>query len=135
MEKNITKNVDETIKTAKKYAKTLKNGDIVLPSGDLGAGKTVFSKGLIEALVGENEVVSPTFSICNTYSGNVDVYHFDLYRIEDEDELFNIGIEEMMYANGICIFEWAERAEHIFPSYAKKVVIRKIDDNTREISF
>lgn len=135
MDKQISKSAKDTIKIAKNYAKTLKSGDIVLLSGDLGAGKTVFSKGLIEALTGENEIVSPTFSLCNTYSGKVDVYHLDLYRIEDISELENIGVQEMMYSNGICIFEWPSRAEEIFPSYAKKVEIRKIDDNTREISL
>ena len=78
MEKIISTNINETIKTAKNYAKTLKSGDIVLLSGDLGAGKTVFSKGLVEALTGESEVVSPTFSLCNSYNGKVPVYHFDL---------------------------------------------------------
>ncbi len=135
MKKILTTNESETKKTAKSYAKTLKSGDIVLLSGDLGAGKTVFSKGLIEALTGDTEVVSPTFSICNTYSGKMSVYHFDLYRIEDPSELENIGIMDMMYSNGVCIFEWAERAEEIFPSYAKKVVIKKVDEKTREISL
>lgn len=135
MEKIITGNVEDTIKTAKTYAKSLKSGDIVLLSGDLGAGKTVFSKGLVEALTGETDVVSPTFSIVNSYDAPIPVYHFDLYRIEDESELENIGVHEMMYSGGICIFEWAERAESLFPSSAKKVEIRKIDDKTREITL
>lgn len=133
MERKISKNAKDTLKIAKEYAKTLKNGDIVLLSGDLGAGKTVFSKGLISALTGEEDVVSPTFSLCNAYHGKTDVYHFDLYRIEDVTELENIGVEEMMYSGAICLFEWAERAEGIFPDYAKRVVIKKVDDNTREI--
>ena len=134
MEKIICENIDDTIKTAKAYAKKLKSGDILLLYGDLGAGKTVFSKALIEELTGESDVVSPTFSLCNRYeNGDITVCHFDLYRIKSIDELVEIGVEETMYSDAICIFEWPERAESIFPDYAKKIEIKKIDENKREI--
>ena len=134
MEEFISNNEKETLEFANNFAKTLNSGDIILLDGDLGAGKTVFSKGIVSALSGGKlTAVSPTFVIVNVYDCEVPVYHFDLYRIEDEKELNAIGYEEYFYGDGICLIEWPIRAKNIFPSYVVKVYIEKIDDNRRRI--
>ncbi|MBQ8424880.1 MAG: tRNA (adenosine(37)-N6)-threonylcarbamoyltransferase complex ATPase subunit type 1 TsaE [Clostridia bacterium] len=134
MEEYISKSNEETLKFAKDFAKSLKVGDIVLLDGDLGAGKTVFSKGIVSALSNDKIIaVSPTFVIVNVYNTNPPVYHFDLYRIGDESELDAIGAEEYFYGNGISLVEWPSRASHIFPKNVIKVNIIKISDNERKI--
>ena len=134
MEKFITKNSEETAKWAKKIAKKCKKGDVLLLFGDLGAGKTVFSKGFVSAFSGA-QVTSPTFTIVNTYEGKIPIFHFDLYRINDADELYMIGIEEYLYGDGITLVEWPERAMEVFPKSAKRVIIKKLDDTRREITI
>ncbi len=134
MEKFITKNSEETAKLAKKIAKKGKKGDVLLLFGDLGAGKTVFSKGFVSAFSGA-QVTSPTFTIVNTYEGKIPIFHFDLYRINDADELYMIGIEEYLYGDGITLVEWPERAMEIFPKSAKRVTIKKLNDTCREITI
>ena len=132
--KFITKSLEETEQVAINFANTLKSGDVVLLNGDLGAGKTVFSKGIVSALSnGEICAVSPTFVIVNSYNCNPPVYHFDLYRINDVSELDAIGAEEYFFGDGICLVEWPIRAENAFPHYAIKVYIEKLDDNKRLI--
>ena len=124
----------ETLEFASNFAKTLKEGDIILLDGDLGAGKTVFTKGVVSALSnGKVVAVSPTFVIVNVYDTTPNVYHFDLYRIADVSELDAIGAEEYFYSNGISIVEWPDRAEGMFPNSAIKVFIKKIDNEKRLI--
>jgi len=133
----ISNNIEETNNIAKEFVKLLHGGDIVLLRGDLGAGKTAFVKAVVKALNGdENLVTSPTFTIVNEYMlKNFNIYHFDLYRIKQVEELFNIGIEEYFYSSGVCFIEWPERAEELFIGKHKVVTINKIDENTRSISF
>lgn len=131
MEK-ICRNEKETFKLAKKFAKTLKGGEIVLFYGDLGAGKTTFTKGVAKALKIKEPITSPTFTIVNEYhSGKIDLYHFDMYRLEDESEAFEIGIKDYFNKNGICLIEWPERIINLLPKHYIKVNIDKLDDNTR----
>ena len=101
-------NREETLKIAKEFAKSLKSGDIVLLYGDLGAGKTVFVKGVVSAFC-SCVVTSPTFTIVNTYEANIPLYHFDLYRLQSEEELYDIGAEELLFGNGISLVEWPEK--------------------------
>ena len=134
MEEYYSKSNSDTLLIAKNFSKTLKTGDIVLLDGDLGAGKTVFSKGIVSALSnGKLTAVSPTFVIVNTYNTNPPVYHFDLYRISDESELDAIGAEEYFYGNGISLVEWPSRAYSMFPKSAIKINIEKISDDERKI--
>lgn len=133
MSELISKSVKETYKIAKDIAKNLKAGDIILLRGDLGAGKTHFVKGIVNALGGDDvAVTSPTFTIINEYkTKTLNIYHFDLYRIENFNELFNIGYEEYFYGSGVCFVEWPERAEELF-SNNKTIKILKIDENSRK---
>ena len=126
----------ETLKVAGEFALELSAGDIVLLDGDLGAGKTVFSKGIVSTLSnGKITAVSPTFVLVNVYETTPPVYHFDLYRITDTSELDAIGAEEYFYSDGISLIEWPSRAEDIFPSSAIKVYIEKVDDEKRIIKI
>lgn len=119
----ISKSEKDTLNFAYNYAKTLKSGDIVLLDGDLGAGKTVFTKGIVNYFSARQEVaVSPTFTIVNEYNTSPKVYHFDFYRIKSEDELIAIGIEEYLYGGGICIIEWPERAPNILSGVNTKTI-------------
>lgn len=128
----ISKNAKETQDIAKKYAKTCKGGDIILLYGDLGSGKTVFSKGFV-SYFSKDVVTSPTFAIENKYAGKMPIYHFDLYRLENVDELFMIGAEEDIFGEGITLIEWPERVGESFFKNAKKVTIKQLGDNEREI--
>lgn len=111
MEKYITNNENETIEFAYNFAKNLKKGDIIILSGELGSGKTKFVQGVLKYFNLEDEISSPTFTIVNEYiAENMNIYHFDLYRLEDIDEFYAIGGEEY-FSKGICIFEWGEILE------------------------
>lgn len=136
METFYSENENETFAFAKNFARTLKKGDIVLLDGDLGAGKTVFTKGIVEELSGGKiTAVSPTFVLVNVYDTTPEVNHFDLYRVESVDELFAIGIEEYLYSDSVSVVEWPNRAMEIFPDSAIKVFITKINDEKRKIEI
>lgn len=115
MEKYITNSEEETKKFAKKFAEKLKKGDIVVLSGDLGSGKTKFVEGILSYYGIENEISSPTFTIVNEYiSKKENIYHFDVYRLENSDEFYAIGGEEY-FQKGICFIEWGEIIKDILP--------------------
>lgn len=130
----ISKSIDDTYKIASDFADSLTIGDIVLLNGDLGAGKTVFVKAVTEKFSkGEAVAVSPTFLIVNVYETAPPIYHFDLYRINDDSELDAIGAEEYLFGDGISFVEWPERAAGYFPKTAIKVDIEKLGLNERKI--
>ena len=107
----ISNSVEETEKLDSDLASKLPEGSIVAFTGDLGAGKTAFVRGMARGLGIEDRVTSPTFTIVNEYeSGNRPLFHFDLYRLYDSDELFDIGWEDYLVRGGICAVEWSERA-------------------------
>lgn len=134
MEEFVSKNEKDTLNFAAKFAKTLIAGDIVLLDGDLGAGKTVFAKGIVSALSNDKiTAVSPTFVIVNVYNCTPPVYHFDLYRINSASELDAIGAEEYFYSDGICLVEWPIRAAEMFPHNTIRVYIEKLGDEQRKI--
>lgn len=115
----------ETENIAKAFAKKLKPGDVVTLDGDLGAGKTAFTQGLAKGLGVSDYVSSPTFTIINCYSGRLPVYHFDVYRIEDSDEMYDIGFDEYVGGDGVSVIEWAEKIKDILPVPRYKVQIQK----------
>ncbi|MBE7010396.1 MAG: tRNA (adenosine(37)-N6)-threonylcarbamoyltransferase complex ATPase subunit type 1 TsaE [Ruminococcaceae bacterium] len=131
----ITSGEEETRKIAEELAKTLKRGQTVCLRGDLGVGKTVFAKGLCAALGIEEHVSSPTFTLVNEYESSLGMlYHFDLYRIEEEDELYEIGFLDFVNGNGIALIEWPERAETALPDERIEIYIMREGDNTRRIT-
>ena len=129
-------NENETKEFAKEFAKTLKPGDIVTLDGDLGAGKTVFTNGICEYFNVKDYVVSPTYTIVNEYRGDIPIYHFEIYRLEEEEELYNIGFYEYLNSDALVIVEWAEKIPEAFYGYKlKKVQIIKGEDEKRTITI
>ena len=136
MYKFISKSEDDTINFASDFAKDLQIGDIIILSGELGSGKTKFTQGILKHFGLENEISSPTFTIVNEYnSKDINIYHFDLYRLSDIDEFYAIGGEEYL-SNGICIFEWGEMLEDVLKKDYTKITFKKSnsEDDLREIS-
>lgn len=116
----------ETANIAKAFAKTLKGGDVLCLNGDLGVGKTAFVQGLVKALGFEEPISSPTFTIVNCYEGGrLPIYHFDVYRIDDCDEMYEIGFEEYVYGSGITIIEWSDKIKEILPLKRYDITISK----------
>ncbi len=110
--KYTVKNVEQTYALAKKIADTLQGGEVILLSGDLGAGKTTFTKGLAKALGVVDEVTSPTFTILNVYEdGRLKLNHLDMYRVESADELAELGIEDCFDDDSVTVIEW-NKFEH-----------------------
>ena len=126
-------NAEETIALGEEFGKTLKSGDIVCLTGDLGAGKTTFTKGIAKALECIYEPVSPTFNIVNEYPGNLPVYHFDLYRLTSVEDLYSIDIDNYLFSGGVCIIEWPEIAYPLLEEY--KSVNIKYDGSSRIIEI
>lgn len=111
----ISNSVEETIILATKLANKLVGGEIILLNGELGAGKTTFTKGLAKAL-GINEIVtSPTFTFMKSYNGRLKLYHYDMYRVDSEDELYELGLAEYLYADGVCVIEWNKFEDLVNP--------------------
>ena len=137
-EKNIIKEFishseEETFSLASEFEKTLKGGEVVLLSGDLGAGKTTFTKGLAKALNITENITSPTFTLMNIYtSGRLKLYHFDMYRLEDESEAIELGLDEFFNSNGVCMIEWAENIKNMIPKNHIVINIEKLSDNERK---
>lgn len=118
----------ETIEIAKNVASKLNGNDVIVLTGDLGAGKTKFVQGILEYFGLENEISSPTFTIINEYNAkDKKIYHFDIYRLSNTDEFLSIGGEEY-FGNGICIIEWGEKIEDILPKNYIKIEIVKDDE-------
>lgn len=121
-----TTSPEETEELGQRLASTASPGDIVCLSGDLGTGKTVFVKGFAKGLGVSEPVVSPTFTIVQEYrEGRLPLYHFDVYRIEDPEEMEEVGLDEYFYGDGVCLVEWAGLIEDLIPENALEVVIEK----------
>ncbi len=117
---------EETTKIAYDMAMDSKPGDIICLSGDLGVGKTVFTKGFAKGLGITEPVVSPTFTIVQVYEdGRMPLYHFDVYRIDDPDEMDEIGYEDCFFGQGVSLVEWAEKIEELLPENCTRVTIKK----------
>lgn len=116
---------EDTFKLGKNLGAKAKKGDIYCLKGDLGVGKTVFTKGLAEGLDIKQNITSPTFTIVNIYDGRLPLYHFDVYRINEVEEMYEIGYEEMFFGDGVCLIEWAEIIEDIIPKSAIWINIKK----------
>lgn len=116
MEKYISKSEADTISFAREFAKTLNKNDIIVLSGDLGSGKTKFTQGILEHFGLEDEISSPTFTIVNEYKNDeIYIFHFDVYRLNNEDDFYDIGGDEY-FGKGICIIEWGEIIKSALPS-------------------
>ena len=129
----ISKTREQTEQFATEYAKTLKPYDVVLLDGDMGAGKTVFAKGVARGLGIEEEVTSPTYAYMNDYDGRL--FHYDCYRIESVVQAENLGLADYFEMGGVCLVEWAQNIAPLLPKKVKRVCIRKVSENEREIEY
>ncbi|MBO5733637.1 MAG: tRNA (adenosine(37)-N6)-threonylcarbamoyltransferase complex ATPase subunit type 1 TsaE [Clostridia bacterium] len=124
----------DTARIAAEFAKTLSPGAVVCLYGEMGVGKTVFTNGLCRALGACEYATSPTFTVVNEYDGaDFPVYHFDMYRIEEEDELLELGFDEYLNAGGICIIEWPENVPNSLPKKRINVKILRESFDERTI--
>ena len=130
----ITHSVEETELAGQATAKALVPGSVVALYGDLGAGKTAFVRGMARGLGSHDRVTSPTFTIVNEYSGNLELFHFDMYRLKSSDELFDIGWEDYLARGGVCVVEWSENVSDAFDGSEIKVTIDKLSDTDRKIT-
>ncbi|MBQ8197407.1 MAG: tRNA (adenosine(37)-N6)-threonylcarbamoyltransferase complex ATPase subunit type 1 TsaE [Clostridia bacterium] len=127
----ISKSVLDTEKIAIEYAKQLNKGDVVILSGDLGAGKTHFVKGIAKHFNIQDEVTSPTYAYLNVYGDFI--YHYDCYRLSCGEDAVMLGLTDYFNGDNICFIEWAENIIDVLPKDVKRVVIQKISENERKI--
>ena len=121
----ICNSAEETEEFAAQLATTLTPNSVLAFTGDLGAGKTEFVRAMAQEFGITDYITSPTFTIVNEYKGTLDLYHFDVYRIADSDEMYEIGYDEYIDGDGICVIEWAEFIEDILPPHRYNVTINK----------
>ena len=137
MEEIISNSPEETLEIGKKIASNLKKGDVIVLTGDLGSGKTKLTEGILTYFGLEKEISSPTFTIVNEYyTENLNIYHFDVYRLEEEEEFSAIGGEEY-FEKGAVIIEWGEMIESLLPkSYLQITFTRDLEnENLRKLVF
>lgn len=132
MEK-ICKNLTDTQNFANEFALQLKGGEVITLNGDLGAGKTTFTQFLAKALDITQPVTSPTFTLMNQYlDGRIKLYHFDMYRIEDIDEILETGLTEYFgNSDAVCMIEWAENISSLLPKNLIQINIKKLGETER----
>lgn len=128
----ISSSPEETLKIAREYAGSLKVNDVVVLDGPMGAGKTVFAKGVALGLGVTDTVLSPTYAYMNDYNGVL--YHYDCYRLSCGEQAAALGLTDYFDAGGVCLIEWASNIQSVLPEKVKKVTIKIIDDK-RQITF
>lgn len=121
-----TYSAEETLKLGEKIGRQAKPGQIYTLKGELGVGKTVFTQGVARGLGIDEPIASPTFTIVQVYeSGRLPFYHFDVYRIEDVEEMEEIGYDDYFFGDGVCLIEWANRIEELLPENVTAISIEK----------
>ena len=130
-----TKNYKETILLGERIGRSLKTDDIVALSGCLGAGKTTLIQGIAKGLGVQNWVTSPTFTLINEFEGKLNLYHIDLYRIENIDDAEDLAIEEYFTKGGVTVIEWAEKIDSILPAETIRIGIKIVSENERSIDI
>lgn len=134
MLKVISRNTEQTNKLGERLGKVLQQGDIICLTGDLGAGKTAFTKGIGEGLEVSEFITSPTYTIINEYNGRIPLYHFDVYRLEGVEEMYELGYEEYFFGDGAVVVEWADIVKEIIPNERLWItILRGKEEDTREI--
>ena len=127
------KDVEETENFGLALGKLLKPGDVICLNGDLGAGKTTLTKSIGKGMGIDDYITSPTFAIINEYYGDINLYHFDTYRLETDEDVFYLGFDEYFYGNGVCIIEWADKIKNALPEDYLELNITRRGELEREI--
>ena len=134
MLKVISKSVEQTNKLGESLGRLLKQGDIICLTGDLGAGKTAFTKGIGVGMDVKELITSPTYTIINEYNGIIPLYHFDVYRLEGVEEMYELGYEEYFFGDGAVVIEWADIVKDIIPKERLWItMLRGKHEATRDI--
>jgi len=135
--KYLSNNTNDTIALGKRIGKKLKPGDVVALIGNLGAGKTVFTKGIAEGLgvKAAKYVNSPTFVLIKQYKGKLPLYHFDLYRMDSQQQVKEIGYEEYFYGDGVTVVEWADKIKELLPKKYLRVQFSIKGKEKRQIKY
>jgi len=129
-----TESVEETSRIGEQLGRLLSRGNIICLSGDLGAGKTAFTQGIAKGLEVLDYVTSPTYTIINEYEGKLPLYHFDVYRLNNVEEMYELGYEEYFFGDGVVVLEWADIVRDIIPGERLWITILNTKgDNSREI--
>ena len=131
----IFKSEEETLAWAEEFGKSLKAGDMVALYGNLGAGKTVMSRGICKGLGFEGAVCSPTYTILHEYPNDPTIFHFDLYRLEPGTELYEVGFDHDYLSKGITLIEWPERLVDEIGDITHKITIDIVSENEREVTL
>jgi len=131
----ITNTVEETIELGKKIGRGLKPGDIVCIDGDLGSGKTHLTKGIALGLDIDEHITSPTFNIVNEYEGRIKLYHFDVYRVNDPDEIAAIGFDEYIFSDAASVIEWSDYIKELIPDDHIQINIANESETRRNINI
>lgn len=131
----ISNSVEETAEFAQKFASMLKSGDVVLLTGDLGAGKTTFVKAVAKELGFDGLVTSPTFTLLNEYNAKFPIYHFDMYRLKSATEAIESGLDEILRSGeGVCFVEWPQKVASILPEKNIMLDISVLGQNSRKFT-
>jgi tRNA threonylcarbamoyladenosine biosynthesis protein TsaE len=131
----ISRSEDETRALGERIGRLCEPGDVILLEGDLGAGKTVLAQGIARGLGVLGVVNSPTFTLVKEYRGRVPFYHFDLYRLEDTSEAADLGMDEYLDGEGVCVVEWAERATALWPADYLLASLAALTDSERRLDL
>ena len=131
----VTHSPKETMALAERFAALLRPGDVVAYEGGMGAGKTVFTRGVARFFGVEDEVASPTFALVNEYGQDPVLAHFDLWRITDEDDLYSTGFFDYLEGDGVLYIEWSENIQGALPPGAITLTIQRVDEDTRKITI
>ena len=136
-EEFLTNSPEETEGLGRQLGSLLGPGAFLALRGDLGGGKTCFTRGVVQAAAPESAhlVASPTFAIMNNYPGRLPVYHFDFYRMASEDDIADLGFLDYLYGEGVCIVEWSERLENLLPADHLRVTFQYAGEERRRITF
>jgi tRNA threonylcarbamoyladenosine biosynthesis protein TsaE len=124
----IVDSVDKTMNIGKKIGSLANSGDIICLTGDLGSGKTHLTKGIAEGLGISDHITSPTFTIVNEYEGRIKLYHFDVYRVNDPDEISAIGFDEYIFGEGVSVIEWSNYITELIPEEYISINIIKMPE-------
>ncbi len=130
-----TANADETIRIGREFGRSLPDGAIVVVSGPLGAGKTVFTRGIAEACGVTDEVTSPTYTLVHEYPGTRRFYHIDLYRVTDERDFDNLALDDIIFSDAVTVIEWGEHASPDVRGAAYTVTIEVLENEARSITL